>query len=55
MSNYLQIPKKLQVLAPLDLGWTYRRIEAQTGVRRETVSRYEGVRRENAAKAFPGC
>ena len=54
MPNYLQMPKQQQVLALLDLGWTYRRIEAETGVRRETVSRYDRVRRGNAAKTFPG-
>jgi transposase len=32
----------------------YRRIEAETGVRRETVSRYDQMRRSNAAKTFPG-
>jgi hypothetical protein len=37
MSNYLKMPKKSQVLALLELGWSYRRIEAETGVRRETV------------------
>ncbi len=54
MPNYLQMPKQQQVLALLDLGWTYRRIEAETGVRRETVSRYDRVRLGNAAKTFPG-
>ncbi|HET9264366.1 MAG TPA: hypothetical protein VFO14_15045, partial [Vicinamibacterales bacterium] len=54
MPNYLKMPKKSQVLALLELGWSYRRIEAETGVRRETVSRYDGMRRANAAKTFPG-
>jgi transposase len=54
MPNYLKMPKKSQVLALLELGWSYRRIEVETGVRRETVSRYDGMRRSNAAKAFPG-
>ncbi len=54
MPNYLQMPKQQQILALLDLGWTYRRIEAETGVRRETVSRYARARRGNAAKTFPG-
>jgi hypothetical protein len=54
MPNYLKMPKKSQVLALLDLGWSYRRIEAETGVRRETVSRYDHIRRANAAKTFPG-
>ena len=48
------MPKKSQVLALLELGWSYRRIEAETGVRRETVSRYDRTRRQNAAKTFAG-
>ena len=55
MTNYLKMPKKSQVLALLELGWSYRRIEAETGVRRETVSRYDRMRRANAAKTFPGA
>ena len=54
MPNYLKMPKKSQVLALLELGWSYRRIEAETGVRRETVSRYDRARRANAAETFPG-
>src|SRR5262245_43722958 len=54
MPNYLKMPKKSQVLALLELGWSYRRIEAETGVRRETVSRYDAARQGNAAKTFPG-
>ena len=54
MSNYLKMQKRQQVLALLELGWTYRRIEGETGVRRETVSRYDRWRRGKAAKVFPG-
>ena len=54
MPNYLTMPKKSQILALLDLGWSYRRIEAETGVRRETVGRYDRTRSANAAKTFPG-
>jgi transposase len=54
MANHLKMPKKSQVLALLELGWSYRRIERETGVRRETVSGYDDIRRANAAKAFPG-
>src|SRR5438477_1311033 len=54
MPNYLKMPKKTQVLALLELGWSYRRIEAETGVRRETVSGYDAVRQANPAKTFPG-
>ena len=54
MPNYLKMVKRQQVIALLDLGWTYRRIESETGVRRETVSRYDRLRRANAAKVFAG-
>ena len=54
MANHLKMPKKSQVLALLELGWSYRRIERETGVRRETVSGYDEIRRANAAKPFPG-
>src|SRR5262245_54109280 len=54
MANHLKMPKKSQVLALLELGWSHRRIERETGVRRETVSGYDEVRRANAAKTFPG-
>src|SRR5689334_8324055 len=54
MPNYLKMPKKTQVLALLELGWSYRRIEAETGVRRETVGRYDRARLANAAKTFAG-
>jgi transposase len=54
MSNYLKMPKKAQVLALLELGWSYRRIETETGVRRETVSGYDEARQANPAKTFPG-
>jgi len=54
MANYLKVTKLQQVTALLDLGWSYRRIEAETGVRRETVSRYDRLRGSNPAKTFPG-
>jgi transposase len=54
MGNYLKMQKRQQVIALLELGWTYRRIEAETGVRRETVSRYNRLRHSNAAKVTTG-
>ena len=54
MPNYLKMPKQQQVTALLALDWSYRRIEAETGVRRETVSRYDRRANANAAKVFPG-
>jgi hypothetical protein len=40
MSNVLSEEKRQQVLALGQLGWSLRRIEAETGVRRETASGY---------------
>ena len=40
MSNVLAEEKRQQVLALGRLGWSLRRIEAATGVRRETASNY---------------
>ena len=40
MSNVLKEEKRQQVLALGRLGWSLRRIEEATGVRRETASRY---------------
>ena len=40
MGNILNDEKKQQVLALGRLGWSLRRIEKETGVRRETVSGY---------------
>jgi len=40
MSNVLSETKQQQVVALGRLGWAVRRIEAETGVRRETVSKY---------------
>jgi transposase len=46
--------KRQQVTALLALGWSFRRIERETGVRRETVSRYCRPADPNAAKVFAG-
>src|SRR5437016_12458218 len=40
MANILSDTKKQQVIALGQLGWTLRRIEAATGVRRETAGTY---------------
>ena len=54
LANYLKMPKRQQVLALLLLKWSFRRIERETGVRRETVSAYSRQADPNAAKTFPG-
>ena len=40
MANVLDSEKQQQILALGRLGWTLRRIEQATGVRRETASHY---------------
>src|SRR5512140_609034 len=40
MANVLSEGKRQQVIALGHLGWTLRRIEEETGIRRETVSAY---------------
>jgi hypothetical protein len=40
MSNVLSGAKKQQIIAPGRLGWPLRRIEQETGVRRETAGAY---------------
>ncbi len=54
VANYLKVTKQQQVIALLELGWSYRRIEAETAVQRETVSRYDQWLRSNPAKVFAG-
>ena len=41
MANYLKVSKRQQVTSLLELGWSYRRIERETGVAGE-LERWEG-------------
>jgi transposase len=43
-----------RILALLELGWSYRRIQQVTGVRRETVARYDPRRVSKAANPSTG-
>ena len=52
MSNVLSDEKKQQVIALGNLGWSLRRIEQATGVRRETASAY--LRTAGVAVCLPG-
>lgn len=54
LANYLKMLKRQEVLALLALKWSFRRIERETGVRRETVSAYARQPDSNPAKTFPG-
>jgi transposase len=53
LGNYLKMVDVQQIQALLGLGWSYRRIQRETGVRRETIARYDD-RRSNAAKVPAG-
>jgi hypothetical protein len=52
MSNVLSEEKKQQVIALGKLGWSLRRIEEATGVRRETASAY--LRTAGVEVCLPG-
>src|ERR1700747_2728835 len=52
MSNVLSTDKKQQVIALGKLGWSLRRIEEATGVRRETASTY--LKAAGVAVCLPG-
>jgi hypothetical protein len=45
---------KRRVLALLELGWSYRRIQRETGVRRETIAGYDPQRQVKAANLSAG-
>jgi transposase len=54
MGNYLKMIDKQRILALLDLGWSYRKIQRETGVRRETISGYDPRHASKAAKVSTG-
>jgi transposase len=54
MANYLKMADRRRILALLELGWSYRRIQRETGVRRETVARYDPKREPKPAKVPTG-
>ena len=51
MGNNLKVEKREAVLTLLKLGWSYRKIERETGVHRETIAGYDRERdRERDSK-----
>jgi hypothetical protein len=52
MANVLDFEKQQQILALGRLGWTLRRIEQETGIRRETASHY--LKQAGIAVRSPG-
>jgi len=55
MGNYLKMSDKGRVLALLELGWSYRRIQRETGVRHETIARYDPRRQAKTANLSTGA
>lgn len=51
MGNVLKVEKQQQIKALLELGWSYRAIEREIGVRRETISKYDHRREANLKPA----
>ena len=56
MANRLKMAKIHAIIGLLEQGWSYRRIARELGVDRETVARYDRLRRDrsNAAISTPG-
>jgi transposase len=54
LGNYLKMADEQKILALLELGWSYRRIQRETGIDRETVARYDPRRTSKSAKVSTG-
>jgi transposase len=54
MGNYLKMADKQRILALVELYWSYRQIQRETGVDRETVARYDPRREPKPAKVPTG-
>ena len=54
MANCLKMEMKQQIYGLLELGWSYRRIQRETGVHRRTVARYHGKWLSKATKVPTG-
>jgi len=54
MVNDLKMADRQRILALLELDWSYRRIQRETGIDRETVARYDPRRESKPAKVSIG-
>jgi len=50
MANQLKMARIQAILGLLEQGWSHRRIARELGVHRETVGRYDRLRREAGSK-----
>jgi len=51
MANVLKMEKQILIQQLLALDWSYRRIESETGIRRETISKYDPNHPRNSKAA----
>ncbi len=51
MGNHLEMADRHRILALLELGWSYRRMQRETGVHRDTVARYDPRRAVQATQS----
>lgn len=54
MANVLKMEQQALIRGLLELGWSYRRIERETGVRRETIARYDPKHPRYGGAQAPG-
>jgi len=54
MANGLKMAVKHAITELLERGWSHRRIARELGVHRETVARYDGLRKSKPAISTPG-
>jgi hypothetical protein len=54
MGNYLEMADTQRVLVLLELGWSYRKVQRETGVRCETAARSDPRRTAEAANLSTG-
>ena len=50
MANQLKMAMVEAIIALLERGWSYRRIARELGIHRETVARYDRLRRAGRSK-----
>ncbi len=54
MGNHLKMADRHRILALLELGWSRRRIQRETGVHRDAVARYDPRRTARPANLSAG-
>lgn len=50
MANQLKMAMVQAIIGLLEQGWSHRRIARELGIHRETVARYDRLRRTSASK-----